>query len=88
MERDVCRPTATSLVLVPLKMTFFTGSHVCTKLSGRMAEYTEKSRFGEITHFLTGPGQTSSSACSSQWGEADRQVQTFLGGTDIEDEGR
>ena len=86
-ERDVCKSTESSLALVPLKMPFFDGSHVCSKLSGSLVEYVEKDKFQRITHFLTGRGQTSSNECGSTWNTEDRAVQVFLGATDREEEG-
>ena len=45
MEKDICVSLNQSLVLVPQKLTFFEGLHQCTKLSGRLADYTEKEEF-------------------------------------------
>ena len=87
-EKDVCRSTVSSLVLVPQKMSFFDGSYVCTKLSGSIVEYVQRNRFQEITHFLAGRGQTSTSQCTTTWNEDDRAVEAYLGGTDNKEEGK
>ena len=86
-KKTICKSTKTSFALVPLKMPFLEGSHVCSKLSGNIAEYVEKEKFDEITRFLTGRGPTSSNICASPWDENGRNVAAFLGGTDTQVEG-
>ena len=86
-QNEICKSTKTSLALVPQKMPFLEGSHVCSKLSGNLVEYVDKEKFDEITRFLTGRGPTSTKMCASPWGEEGRNVAAFLGGTDSEDEG-
>merc|ERR1719410_279112 len=52
-ENDVCAPRTMSLHLIPYKLTFDPESlHMCTKFSGKIAQYSKKDKFDKITTFL------------------------------------
>ena len=82
LEQDLCVDYSHSLVLVPQHMQFREGLHQCSKLSGRLADYTEKAEFDEITHFLAKRENSFSGHCSSGRGEDGRMVEVSLAVSD------
>ena len=86
LKKDICISHNKSLVLVPQKLTFFEGLHQCSKLSGRLADYTEKVGFDQITRHLSRRGNSYSDHCSSPWAEDGRMVEVFLAVSDQKEE--
>ena len=86
LKKDICISHNTSLVLVPQKLTFFEGLHQCSKLSGRLADYTEIMGFNGITRHLSRRGNSYSDLCSAPWAEGGRMVEVFLAVSDQREE--
>ena len=63
----------------------------CARYSGRLASYTEKEEMERIYRYLAKRGHMYSSHCSSDWGGGQgtlgRNVEVFLAGDDVEQEG-
>jgi hypothetical protein len=87
LEEDICVSYNQSLVLMPQRLNFFEGQHQCSKLSGRLADYTEKNEFEDIAHFLARRGNSHSEHCSSpRPGHNGRNVEVFLAVSDKREE--
>ena len=86
LKKDICISHNKSLVLVPQKLTFFEGLHQCSKLSGRLADYTEKMGFDKITRHISRRGNSNSDHCSAPLADVGRMVEVFLAVSDQREE--
>ena len=59
-EVDVCSQSQHGLVLVPHKLNFEESLHACAKISGELVSYVDRSRFDQLTHFISKSGHMNS----------------------------
>ena len=88
-EVDVCSQSQHGLVMVPHKLNYRESLHACAKISGELVSYVDRSRFDEITHFISRSGHMNSNECSAS-SDSDgtrRTIQVYLGGSDMDSEG-
>ena len=70
-------------MLIPHKMDFGESSHVCAKISGRIADYVTESSLLRLVHHLAKPQHQEARNCLTD----QNKLQVFVGGTDRETEG-
>ena len=69
--------------MIPHKMDFAEGSHVCGKISGRLASYVTEPELGRLVHHLAQPENRAARGCLTE----QNMLQVYLGGTDRDTEG-
>ena len=75
------------MMMVPHKLSFKESLHTCSKLSGKMMTYINKTEFTEILHHLGSPANMNARECSTALSSDTNEVQVYLGGTDDDTEG-
>ena len=75
------------LLVVPHKLSFKESLHTCSKMSGRMTTYINKTEFTEILHHLGSPASMAAPECSTALDSETNEIQVWLGGTDEDKEG-
>ena len=60
---------------------------MCSKMSGKMTTYINKTELAEILHHLGSPASMAASECSTPLDSQTNEIQVFLGGTDEDQEG-
>ena len=86
LEKDVCKVVKHGLFLVPFKLAYEENQHMCTKLSGSMVSYTNKSDFDDIVHFLTNANNALNDVCYTNEDDG-REARVFTDGNDEFQEG-
>ena len=70
-------------MLIPHKMDFSEGSHVCGKLSGWLASYVTEAELSRLVHHLSSTESREADQCLTDSGS----LQVYLGATDSQTEG-
>ena len=86
LEKDVCKNRERGLFMVPQKLSFTEGLHVCKKLAGKVISYNDRDEFEDIVHFLSLTPNMRSPACIDIK-ESSSLLQVWAGGTDEQVEG-
>jgi len=89
LQRDVCAPRTSSLHLIPYKLSFEPESlHMCTKFSGKIATYSKKEKFDQLTRFLSVKQHMNTGDCTKKIKDKDAvRFRTWVGLDDYEQEG-
>ena len=75
------------MVMVPHKLSFKESLHMCSKMSGKMTTYINKTEFSSILHHLGSPANMNAGECSTVLDSDTKEIQVYLGGTDDDVEG-
>jgi len=89
LQSEICAPRTSSLHLIPYKLSFEPESlHMCTKFSGKIATYTKKKKFDEITRFLSSKQHMKTGDCTKKIKDKEAwRFRTWVGNDDYEQEG-
>lgn len=89
LQKEICAPRTSSLHLIPYKLKFDPESlHMCTKFSGKIATYSKKKRFDEITRFLRAKQHMKTENCVKKIKDKEAwRFRTWVGNDDREQEG-
>ena len=86
LEKDICLSKDNGLFMVPHAFSFDESIHVCRKLSGELATYTNETEFDKIIHFLSQSSNMKTDSCVTV-GDQSSNVIVWAGGTDEKEEG-
>ena len=75
------------MVVIPHKLSFKESLHMCSKMSGKMKTYINKTELTEILHQLGSPASMNALECSTALDGDTTEIQVYLGGTDEDREG-